>query len=129
MRHLMVLSNVLLVLLAIASSPARASTGNELLRQCGHALRYIENPGANVVLVESTFCLGKVSGALDMDALHFNEGAGAFACPPRGVTTNQAIRVVVGYLERQPARLHLPAIVLIRDALRDSYPCAAASGR
>jgi hypothetical protein len=42
---------------------------------------------------------------------------------PRGVTTEQAMRVVISYIEARPQRLHEPFIDLAIEAFRDAWPC------
>jgi hypothetical protein len=44
-------------------------------------------------------------------------------CPPESGTQGQAFRVVAAYLERNPARLHLPFLELALEALREAWPC------
>jgi RNA polymerase primary sigma factor len=45
------------------------------------------------------------------------------ACPPSNSSTAQAVRIVVKYLRDNPERLHMPASVLVTDAIRSSFPC------
>jgi hypothetical protein len=42
---------------------------------------------------------------------------------PKGVTTQQAARVVVRYVENHPERLHEPLIWLAMRAMHDAWPC------
>jgi hypothetical protein len=44
-------------------------------------------------------------------------------CTPPGVTKQQAVRVVVQYIDQQPARLHESFIDLALEALRRAWPC------
>jgi hypothetical protein len=44
-------------------------------------------------------------------------------CPPKGSTVGQAIRVVVTYLDNNPARLHESFILLSAEGLRKAWPC------
>ena len=55
-----------------------------------------------------------------IDALFFMDKD---SCPPRGVTNDQLARVVVQYIDSQPARLHEPFRVLALEAMRKAWPC------
>ena len=44
-------------------------------------------------------------------------------CPPQSDKTNEDIRVVVEYIDDQPARLHEQFFVLALEALRAAWPC------
>ena len=45
-------------------------------------------------------------------------------CVPDTVTRGQLAKVFVQFLEKTPAKLKLPAGLVLEDALRDAYPCA-----
>jgi hypothetical protein len=45
-------------------------------------------------------------------------------CDPKGVSTHQAMRVVVKYLESNPERLHEPFPHLAHEALQTASPCS-----
>jgi hypothetical protein len=44
-------------------------------------------------------------------------------CPPKGTTLDQAIRIVVQYIDQRPARMHENFISLAREALLAAWPC------
>jgi hypothetical protein len=44
-------------------------------------------------------------------------------CIPKGVTNEQTLRVVVRYIDQQPARLHESFRGLATEALRQTWPC------
>jgi Ssp1 endopeptidase immunity protein Rap1a len=44
-------------------------------------------------------------------------------CVPRGVTKGQMVRVVIHYVENQPARHHEDFRKLALEALRNAWPC------
>jgi hypothetical protein len=44
-------------------------------------------------------------------------------CPPAGVSINQAVRVVVAYIEAHPARMHEDFIALAGEAAAAAWPC------
>ena len=45
------------------------------------------------------------------------------ACPPRGVTLGQKIRVAVRYIDERPARQHEAFETLVSEALRAAWRC------
>src|SRR4051794_16854802 len=45
------------------------------------------------------------------------------SCPPKRVTSEQVVRVVVAYIERRPQRMHENFKELALEALRDAWPC------
>jgi hypothetical protein len=49
-------------------------------------------------------------------------------CPPRGVTLEQAVRVVVQYLPPQSPRLQEPFYQIAMEALSSSWPCRGPTG-
>jgi hypothetical protein len=50
-------------------------------------------------------------------------GGGRF-CPPAGAPPEQAHRVVVGYLDRHPEKLHQGFKGLAFEALKEAWPCS-----
>jgi hypothetical protein len=44
-------------------------------------------------------------------------------CAPESVTIQEAVGVVVQFIDRQPSRLKEPFAVLAREALEASWPC------
>ena len=47
----------------------------------------------------------------------------ADVCHPPGVTSGQAVSVVVKYIDDRPARMHENFRLLAREALRAAWPC------
>jgi hypothetical protein len=46
-------------------------------------------------------------------------------CRPLGATNDEAMRVVVQYIDSRPGRLHEPFIELAAEALKQAWPCTA----
>jgi Rap1a immunity proteins len=75
------------------------------------------------------FCVGYLSGSHDTDYMvqmleeHEKITLMKHACPPPNASTEQVTRIVVKYLHDNPERLHMPASVLVTDAIRSSFPC------
>jgi Rap1a immunity proteins len=65
-------------------------------------------------------CGGIVDTLADMKSLlpsHYK------FCPPKNVTTEQAVRVVVAYIERRPQRMHESFKLFALEALHEAWPC------
>ena len=71
------------------------------------------------------YCMGIVNGVSQIMAI---QGAAALGstlhiCPPEEATINQYIRIILKYLNDNPAKLHQSNVLLIADVLKDAYPC------
>lgn len=143
-----VLATALLLVLLL---PLRASAigfssynGNQMLKECNPWVSLMDNPKAQDTdnpdtlramargdYVNGAHCLGYVQGVMDDHfSCQLNEPSSAGAldptkhfCLPDGVTPNQAVRVIVKWLEDHPARLQENAAELAGNALRDNFPC------
>jgi hypothetical protein len=109
---------LLAILLLLVAERAAAQidfgSGNHMLPHCKAAI------ARNDLTVFSGQCGGVI------DALIFTgssiEGSGRFCPPP--IPPVQGLRVVVLYLERHPALLHLDFKVLALRALQEAWPCS-----
>jgi Rap1a immunity proteins len=104
--------------------------GSSLLAKCSLDVRALDGEKlSSADIAEGAFCTGYVSGIHDTDYMvqmleeHEKITLMKHACPPSNVSTEQAVRVVVKYLRDNPERLHMPAAVLVTDAIRRSFPC------
>jgi hypothetical protein len=104
--------------------------GTTLLSKCTLAVRAFDGEKlSSSDAVEGEFCVGYVLGVHDMDFTvqmleeHEKVSLMKHACSPSNASTGQAVRVVVKYLRDNPERLHMPASVLITDAVRSAFPC------
>jgi len=104
-----VLGVVALLLAAAGDARAQHSTGNHYIVDCQHELRG-RDPYAGS-------CLGIV-GAI----FYFHETL-TKACVPQGVNWGQALRVVMGYMQRNPGRLHRQFPDLVVEAFEEAWPC------
>jgi hypothetical protein len=68
-----------------------------------------------------SFCTGIVVGLSFM-------GQPYGICVPANTTSQQAISIVVQYIDGQPARIHEDFNSLAVEALRASWPCSQAAG-
>jgi hypothetical protein len=85
-------------------------TGNDFLPHCKTEAASWQNG----------LCLGMIRGISDLERLL---PPAARFCPPSAVTRGQMVRVVVAFLERNPAFLHERFSSLVVLAFRDAWPC------
>ena len=104
--------------------------GSSLLTNCSLAVRVFDGEKlSSVDATEGTFCVDYISGIHDTDFMvqmleeHEKITLMKHACPPSNASTVQAVRIVVKYLHDNPERLHMPASVLVTDAIRSAFPC------
>jgi len=106
--------------------------GNKLFTQCSKAVAMTEateeagRQFSTEDYVQASFCLGYLSGFLDMNTLcQLTTGNRVVFCVPRGVLSGQAARVVVKYLQEHTEKLHEDGVTLIMLALKAAFPCAS----
>jgi len=125
---------LMLLLMAVPCAEA-AMDGNDLLEYCRDAIRDSDAGGTGGVLVSyhSGYCIGFVSGVLDMHAAWLSPSGSSLRpwfCPPgQRILLIQAMRIVLNYLETHPKRLHIEQSQLVLEAIRDVFPCTPAASR
>ena len=62
-------------------------------------------------------CSGIVGMMFNFEQLHPG------TCFPDGSNVEQAIRVVIRYIDRQPERMHESFVELALEAMREAWPC------
>jgi hypothetical protein len=75
---------------------------------------------------DSNLCWGYIAGVVDEYQVNAISGLlkqPQVFCLPSGVDLEQLEKVVKKSLDDNPARLHLPAFLLILDALGEAFPC------
>ena len=88
------------------------ASANEKMPNCRVFAADTRAPGT----LSDGFCGGLVVGLSLADPA---------TCLPTGVTNQQAVRVVVQYIDQRPARMHESFLKLTREALRLTWPCKA----
>ena len=80
-----------------------------------------------LVSYHSGYCIGFVSGVLDMHAAWFGVSGSnlprLWCFPGQKILLIQAMRIVLNYLETHPERLHIGQMQLVLEAIRDAFPC------
>lgn len=106
-------------LLTLAASQAAAqdlTTGN------GH---YVACKSfADRVAGGDAFMRGVCAGTVNTLVLSgpFYPAAGRF-CPPKTAPVNQAVKVVVSYMDKHPEELHQSFFMIAHQALKAAWPC------
>ena len=103
---------ILLLALTVPASAQDRNSANYLLPGCKSWL----DRGTKPLAPDEAFCAGFVIG------LGYGVGGNHF-CPPNGATNNQAVAVVVKYIEARPERMHEPFHTLALEALTAAWPC------
>jgi hypothetical protein len=109
---------VLILNCQIAFAQQDQCSANDIMPGCRDAAALItfSNPsGEYSDLVH--FCLGIIVG------LSYLGRSDATICVPVGVTREQAVRVVVQYVDGQPARMNENFVPLAVEALQATWPC------
>ena len=124
---------VLLVAPTIALAEDSRPNRNKLFTQCSKAVAMTdatEESGQRFSpedYVQASFCLGYLSGFLDMHAIcQVTAGHRGLFCLPGGAISAQAARVIVKYLQEHAEKLHEDGVTLIILALEEAFPCSPA---
>jgi hypothetical protein len=113
------MKNVLLAVALVASTgQVLAYSGNELLERA----RSGDRVQASQEIPGDRFSGGAWLGFVRGVTFTLND-IDPTVCLPSGGTVGQFAAVVKQYLEQNPAQLHRPAHVLVREALQRAFPC------
>ena len=128
MRELVaILVAAMLLSLSPVTSLANTGDGNEVLKQCSALVRTADggNNGSDD-LSGTAYCAGLMTGITSTMTIWntTREKAGMIRiwCPP-AITSQQAARIVVKYMNEHPDDLHRTGAYLVMSALQDAYPC------
>ena len=111
------------VVLMLGAGPSAADylTGNKLLAKC-RAYEKFTAAGSTTndiqVAAIAMQCRGYVLGVADG-----MKNGGAPTCYPDGITYEQILAVTLKHLKENPAQLHRPGSDLVREVLREAWPC------
>jgi len=102
-------------------------TGSQLLENCSEPPVEVGDVVPVDRLVRGArnngMCAGFIAGVNDSQASQFASGQAPTFCLPAGVQIGQLAKVVRKYLEDNPAKLHLPSVILVNSALDQAFPC------
>jgi hypothetical protein len=110
-------------------------TGNDLLRVCLPALRYVEQGSTQGHAPAAIHCWGYLEGLIAgyhegvafWDALMGIAGASDLCIPPQ-VSSAQLVAVAVAALRASPQTLHTSAARLALTAIKTAFPCPTPPG-
>lgn len=99
------------------------TTGNQLKPAC--AAHTAVTPPDRGEALKAGVCIGFIDGWLQL-AMMLKPPlvSQELFCPPKGVTNQQVIDIVVKYMNDHPEKLHQPAAQILYDAISDSFPCS-----
>ncbi len=107
---------------------SRMGKAENLISKCKN-VENINPDGKTVPLKDAPevmTCLGYISGILDLadfdQALPPAHTAHGW-CLPDGASSSQVAKVIVKYANDHPEELHLPAVLLVANALLKAFPC------
>ncbi|SEE38000.1 hypothetical protein SAMN05444161_5589 [Rhizobiales bacterium GAS191] len=109
--------------LALASPIAAAQdihSANYLLEGCRIVASGATPPDGQ--MFRATMCMGKLEAVVFFASSIDTPNR---SCPPRGVPDSQVAKVVVAYLDQNPARLHQVFLGLAYEAVAKAWPCPA----
>ncbi len=102
---------LIIVLMALCSTPCFAWDGNRLLHDCEH-----KDDGSVSYYQERAYCTGYIVGAA-------NTLSDTRVICIGGIKYGQLKKVVKKYLTNNPELLHYNADILVRNALVKAFPC------
>jgi len=118
------MKNVLLAVVAALAvsgadrAAAQAVTGNTLLQRVAADKRVEDGRGSTGDFLDSGWLIGFALGVASTLQI-----VDPRTCLPQGGTVGQLVRVIIQYLEANPAELHKEASGLAIAAFRKAFPC------
>jgi hypothetical protein len=114
MKASVVCAGVLLLLFAgEAVGAGSGNSGDDIMPGCRGL---VADSSGNLGDFRQGICAGSINAIIRFDP---------DICLAKGSTVGQAVRVVVQFIDSQPARLHEDFIDLAAEALRAAWPCPA----
>lgn len=112
-------------MMSASGAHAAVNDGNELLDQCQAVIKFHEDTNNDHDQYGQGKCMGVVSAVMDMAAIRKAQLplTSQLCLPFGGISNGQAVRVVVKYLQENPALLNLKGTLLTAIALGQAYPC------
>jgi Rap1a immunity proteins len=115
------LRGIVLIAMLIASGVAVAEPDQDSANFMMPACRAVVDLSSNGAPKGDPYIMGACAGTingLSMMGVVFH-----LICLPNGVTSRQAIAVVVQYIDKRPARMHEDFKILATEALVEAWPC------
>lgn len=117
----------ILIVFFIGTSSAWSQTnGESLLKDCEAAIKYeSRTQDLTGTEMQTGICIGFVQAILNtqIKAHAFLPHYWQACFPSNGISTMQAIRITVKYLQDNPKNLDITASSLVMAAMHSTYPC------
>ena len=98
-------------------------TGTNLLNNCSLFIKLAE--GKDLTSLDQAFniglCAGFIEGIIKSEYTHKDKKL--FCSPKESIKIDQAVRIVVKYVNDNPQNLHSDSILLVFSALMKAFPC------
>lgn len=105
---------------SFALAEVDAGSGNHLLNACNVFMSSSKQDVGYSEGLDAGYCVGMVSGVAETIILNDKP----LAClPGSGITREQAVRIVVKYLNNHPEQLHHSASTLAVISFQQAFPC------
>jgi hypothetical protein len=120
------LASLLFVVPAVPQSEPMVSfygpSGSILLRQCQAATKLADGNYNTQQAIDGTYCRGYIAGTVDQ-MVGLSVQTSTVYCIPSNGSNDQFLRVVLKYLNDNPATLNYPAAALVSKAIIAAFPC------
>lgn len=113
---------IISLILCAVSLNAFAIDGLQFLRGCKDSLDVIDKNYEKANL-NAGYCVGYIRGYTDLEKFYSEITTKHFFCIPDNAKPEQLIRIVVKYMEDNPAMLHLEDSTIIFNALAHNFKC------
>ena len=124
MRKALVATIAVLILACPAVALAIMDTGIDLLKGCQAIVAVAEKRQVDAATAgNALLCSGYLMGMIDAEKYLKDAGVNLFCLPNGGISTQQAARIVLKYLNDHPEELHREPRTLVYLSLYNAYPC------
>jgi hypothetical protein len=118
---------LVLAMPSMALSETRDDSANFMMHGCRDAL---SSDAKKIAYAPAGMCIGAVAAIVfkgNVECTGFQKGyipsPGWGVDPPHGFTVEQAMRIVVKYIDARPERMHEMFFILADEALSEAWPC------
>lgn len=116
---------VVVALVGLMVSGIAMADGNDLLKHCQSAIRYLDSDGKDGSGYSTGYCLGVINGVTSLRGLtNPSLPKQSQTCLPlQQVSVLQAARISVKFMTEYPEKLNADDGILVLAALQRAYPC------
>jgi hypothetical protein len=117
------LSSILVLSIVSASAAGDMKSANAIMPGCRAFLSSDYSRNDYDAFLKAGLCAGTISGFVYEAAMSKGVLKQALFCPPLATTHEQEVRIVVAYIDKNPAESHKEFEFLALLALTDAWPC------